>query len=118
MMLTDAVFAQAAPMAGQLDGQQSQLLKALCQTAVVRLEAQLREGLTAEDCGDAFVTAASLYALAAFREAGQADGIAEFRAGDLTIKAENSLSFSRCLQQQAEQLIHPFLKDSFVFLGV
>ena len=118
MMLRDTVFAQAALLAGQLDEQQSQLLQALCQSVVAGLQAQLRDGLTAEDCGEAFVTAASLYALAAFRDAGQNGGIAEFRAGDLTVKQNPPVFSARCLQQQAQALIQPFLKDRFVFLGV
>ena len=118
MMLVEAIFAQAALLAGQLDDRQKQLLNLLCQTVPGCLEARLKDGLTAEDCGTAFITAASLYALAALQEAGQNSNIAEFRAGDLTVKRKDMDISSRCLQHQADQLIRPYCKDSFAFLGV
>jgi len=117
-MMTDLVFAQAALLAGQLEEGQTELLKILCQVAVSSLENRLREGLTAEDCRADFVAAASLFALAALNEAGKTGGLEEFRAGDLTVRRSGMDTSSRCLQQQAELIIHPFLKDSFAFMGV
>ena len=117
-MMTDLVFSQAALLAGQLDERQTELLKVLCQGAVSCLTARLREGLTPEDCKADFVAAASLYALAALNEAGKASDVAEFRAGDLTVKRSGMDTACRCLHRQAELIIQPFLKDSFAFLGV
>ena len=117
-MMTDLVYAQAALLAGPLEERQMRLLKILCQGAVSSLENRLREGLTAESCKADFVAAASLFALAALNEAGQAGNPEEFRAGDLTIKRSGTDTSSRCLQRQAELIIQPFLKDSFAFLGV
>ena len=117
-MMTDLVYAQAARLAGQLEQRQTELLKVLCQAAVLSLENQLRDGLTAENCKADFVAAASLFALAALNEAGQAGTLEEFRAGDLTVKRSGMDTSSRCLQRQAELIIQPFLKDSFAFLGV
>jgi len=117
-MMTDQVFAQAALLAGQLDEQQTELLKVLCQAAVRSLEARLREGLTPDACKADFVAAASLYALSALNEAGGTGGIAEFRAGDLTVKRSGMDPSSRCLQRQAELIMQPFLKDRFAFMGV
>ena len=118
MMLTDQIFAQAALLAGQLDDRQTELLKVLCLSAASSLNNRLRDGLTEEDCKADFVAAASLYALAALNEAGQAGGLEEFRAGDLTVKRSSMDTSSRCLQRQAELIMQPFLKDSFAFLGV
>lgn len=118
MMLTELVFAQAALLTGQLNEQQNKLLQMLCSAACGSLTARLRDGITPEDCKAEFVAAASLYALAALNEAGQADSIEEFRAGDLTIRKNHSDAASRCLYRQAEGMILPFLKDSFVFRGV
>ena len=117
-MITDLVFAQAALLAGQLDGNQTELLKLLCQSAVSSLEARLREGLSVECCKADFVAAASLYALAALNEAGGMGGIAEFKAGDLTVKRSGMDTSSRCLQRQADLIIRPYLVDGFVFQGV
>ena len=118
MMLTDQIFAQAALLTGQLDDRQTELLKVLCLSAASSLNNRLRDGLTEEDCKADFVAAASLYALAALNEAGQAGGLEEFRAGDLTVKRSGMDTSSRCLQRQAELIMQPFLKDSFAFLGV
>ena len=118
MMLTEAVFAQAVLLAGELDSRQAQLLQVLCQGACGSLAARLREGITPEDCKADFVAAASLFALAALQEAGQADGLEEFRAGDLTLRRNHADTPSKCLHRQAELIIMPFLKDSFVFRGV
>lgn len=80
------------------------------------LEERLREGLTAEDCKADFVAAAGLYALSCLNEA--EGGIREFRAGDLTVKKGGGDAASRCLRKQAELIIGPYLRESFVFLGV
>ncbi len=118
MMLTDQVYAQAALLAGQLEVQQSELLRLLCQAAVNSLENRLRDGVTVEDCKADFVASASLFALAALNESRKTTGLEEFRAGDLTIKRSGMDTSSRCLQHQAELIIQPFLKDGFVFQGV
>ena len=117
-MMTDLVFAQAALLAGQLDEQQTELLRLLCQSAAGSLAARLREGLTPESYKADFVAAASLYALAALNEAGGIGGVSEFKAGDLTVKRSGMDTSSRCLQNQADLIIQPFLKDRFTFLGV
>ena len=117
-MMTDLVYAQAALLAGQLEARQAELLKVLCHAAQSSLRNRLRDGLTEEDCKADFVAAASLFALAALNEAGQAGALEEFRAGDLTVKRSSMDTSSRCLQHQAELIIQPFLKDGFVFLGV
>ena len=118
MMLTKQVYAQAALLAGQLEEQQTELLKLLCQGAASSLKQRLRDGITPEDCRADFVAAASLYALAALNEAAGANNLEEFRAGDLTVKRSGMDTSSRCLQRQADLIIQPFLKDRFAFLGV
>lgn len=115
MMLTQQVFAQAVLLAGQLDEQQSDLLRVLCQAAAASLTARLRDGITPEDCKAEFIAAASLYALAALNEAG---AVEEFRAGDLTLKRSGTDTASRCLQRQADQIVAPLMKDRFSFRGV
>ena len=118
MMLTKQVYAQAALLAGQLEEQQTELLKLLCQAAVSGLSSRLRDGMTADDCKADFVAAASLYALAALNEADKSASMEEFKAGDLTVKRSGMDTSSRCLQRQADLIIQPFVKDSFAFLGV
>ena len=119
MMLKMQVYAQAALLAGELDARQQLLLQTLCAAAVSSLASRLRDGITPEFCGGDFVTAASLYALAAWNQA-EAGTVAEFRAGDLTVKQGTASgdTASLSLMQQAEGLLLPYLKDRFAFMGV
>ena len=119
MTLTEQVFAQAALLAGELDGRQTNLLRLLCGASASSLAARLREGLTPEDCKADFIAAASLLALAQLNGVDDAQ-VEEFKAGDLTVKqgSKNRDAASQCLQRQAELMIAPYLKDGFSFRGV
>ena len=118
MTLKEQVFAQAALLAGDLDHTQTDYLNLLCTASTANLTARLRPGLTPDDCKADFVAAASLFALAALNGiSGDAD-IAEFKAGDLTVKRSGADAASRCLQNQAQLMIAPYLQDNFSFMGV
>ena len=118
MTLREQVFAQAALLAGDLDSRQTDLLNVLCAASTASLTARLRDGLTPDDCRADFIAAASLFALAALNGAGETADISEFKAGDLTVKRSSTDAASRCLHNQAELMIAPYLKDRFAFLGV
>lgn len=118
MTLREQVFAQAALLAGELDHRQTDWLNLLCAASTANLTARLRTGLTPEDCKADFVAAASLFALAALNGVDSNADVAEFKAGDLTVKRSGTDAASRCLQNQAELMIAPYLKDSFTFVGV
>lgn len=115
MTLTEQVYAQALVLAGDLEAQQEALLKILCQGATSSLTAQLREGLTPEDCKADFVAAASLLALANLNSADPMQ-VSQFQAGDFSVRYQDTAS--QCLHRQAELVIAPYLKDRFTFLGV
>ena len=120
MMLSGQVYAQAALLAGELDGRQQALLRVKCHAAASSLASRLREGRTPENCKADFIAAASLYALAALGSVEEDVQVEEFRAGDLTLKQGGASrdAASRCLEKQAEMVIGPYLKDSFAFMGV
>ena len=120
MTLTEQVFAQAVLLAGELDERQRDLLSLLCIAATTSLAARLREGMTPDDCRADFVAAASLFALAAMNEADEKMAVEEFKAGDLTVKQSANArdAASRCLYNQAELMIMPYMKDRFAFTGV
>ena len=118
MMVENLVFAQAALLAGELDGHHQALLRVLCQGAVAVLGSRLREGLTPEDCKADFVAAASLFALSALSSADDRSAIEMFQAGDLSIRHRGGDAASNCLRNQAELMIAPYLKDYFTFMGV
>ena len=116
-MMREQVYARALLMAGDLDGHRQELLGVLCAANAAALEARLRSGLTPEDCREEFITAAGLSALAdmdGFEE------VAEFKAGDLTVKTgqQDGEQRAESLRHQAESLMAPYLKDRFVFVGV
>ena len=114
-MLSEQVYEQAALLASPLEEKQEKLLMLLCQSVVCALRTRLREGMTEEDCRAEFVASASLLALADLQEAEQLGTMAEFRAGDLTVKNREAGSATRCLRNQAELIMAPFLKDTFAF---
>ena len=118
MTLREQVFAQAALLAGELEDDQKHMLDALCGASTARLSARLREGLTPEDLKADFVAAASLFALAALNEVTTDGRVEQIAAGDLTVRREGGDAASRCLYNQAELIIAPYLKDWFTFLGV
>ncbi len=118
MTLKEQVFAQAALLAGQLEGSRLEMLDVLCTASVASLTARLRPGLTPEDCKADFVAAASLYALAALNEVGDTDRLEEISAGDLTLRKSSADAAANCLRNQAEIMIVPYLKDRFSFRGV
>ena len=115
-MIRDQVFARALVLAGDLDGRQQERLQVLCGAAMDILEARLRDGMAPEDCREAFVTAAGLQALEMLESFGE---VSEFRAGDLTVKLKEDREGRRQgLRHQAEELMRPYLKDTFLFTGV
>ena len=118
MTLREQVFAQAALLAGELDDRQTQLLTVLCEASTSSLTSRLREGLSPDDCKADFVAAASLFALAALNSIDSSVDVSEFKAGDLTVKRSGTDAASRCLQNQAELMIAPYLQDRFHFAGV
>ena len=119
MMLTQQVYAQAALLAGQLEGSQADMLRALCAAATVSLTARLREGLQPEDCKADFIAAASLFALAALNSVKDGTALEQITAGDLTIRKSSTADpASNVLRHQAELMIAPYLKDRFCFRGV
>lgn len=120
MTLKEQVFAQAALLAGDLEGRQADLLRVLCAASTASLTARLKDGLTPDDCKADFVAAASLFALASLNSVDEHVKVEEFKAGDLTVKqsASSKDTASRCLHHQAELMISPYLKDRFSFRGV
>ena len=120
MTLKEQVFAQAALLAGQLEGSRLEMLDVLCTASVASLTARLRPGLTPEDCKADFIAAASLFALASINGMDDVAQVEQFKAGDLTMNmAKGSRdAASNCLRNQAELMIAPYLKDRFSFRGV
>jgi hypothetical protein len=98
-----------------LSGGEEELLERLCRAACLRLDSRLRDGVTAGDCADAYVTAAVWLALAGL--SAQSGRVSRFSAGDLTV--EKGAGTASELEQQAWKLMAPYVRDEdFVFRGV
>ena len=86
------------------------LLAALCAVAEDAWLARLREGVAAEDCGEALPCAAAFTA-AADLAAGR--GVASFSAGDISVRLEGGgerAGRAESLRQAAERLMEPFVR--------
>ena len=87
------------------------LLEPLCAAAEGSWLARLREGVAAEDCGDAFLCAAAFTA-AADLAAGEG-GAASFSAGDVSVNLGGGADRAKRaenLRQAAERLMEPFVR--------
>ena len=82
------------------------------------LDRGLRDGLTVEDCGEAYPLAAAWIALEWLRDSRGMDGVTYLSAGDMTVRREGS-GDNGSLSRKAMELMNPFLRDDgFVFRGV
>ena len=99
-------------------GQDETVLQILCESACRMLDGRLKDGLTAEDCGDAYPLAAAWIALDWLRGSQGMDGVTYLSAGDLTVRREGG-GDAGALSQRAYEIMKPFLRDDgFVFRGV
>ena len=81
----------------------------------------LRDGVTAEDCGQAYVLGCAWLALAAMAANGVGSAPLKFTAGEVSVQEENGDGAQRAsaLRLQAETVLGPYLKDrGFLFQGV
>lgn len=91
----------------------AEALDTLCDAACRKLDGMLMDGVTAEDCAEAYLPAAA-WLVMEWLQGGQ--GITSLSAGDMTVHMDGK---GGRLEQQAMELMAPWLKDkSFVFLGV
>ena len=98
------------------EGQDEDVLRTLCQNACDMLDRRLRDGLTAEKCGEAYLLAAAWIALDWLRGSQGMDGVTYLSAGDMTVRREGD---GGTLPRKAMELMSPFLRDvGFVFRGV
>ena len=114
---TVLTLARAVSGAGEQD---EVLLETLCRAAEAYWRGRLRQGVTAEDCGEAFPCAAAFTA-AADLAAGQDGGIESFTAGSVSVKGggESAARRAESLRRSAEERMAPFAsRGDFAFQGV
>ena len=118
MALAEQVYAQSLLLAGELEPRQEVLLQGFSAAAERRLRGKLRPGVAAEDCGENFIMAAALYALAMLLRAGGDADVASFSVGDISVSRRDGESGAQRLTAQADGLLAGYLADSLSFRGV
>ena len=118
----ETILTLAQTVSGARDTEAS-LLELLCTAQEQAWSERLREGITTEDCRDAYCCACAFSAVAGLltgRSAG--DGVASFQAGEISVRkssAKETASAMKSLQEQAERLMAPYVaEDTFCFRGV
>lgn len=105
------------------DESELELLEMLCGVQETLLEGRLKDGVSKEACGDAFLCAAAFLTAAAL-ESARAGGeeASSLRAGDLTVTKRSSGESGKrldALRAQAWALMRPYTQDgAFCFFGV
>ena len=120
--MTEEILALAATLSQPAE-EQRELLRLLCTAAQRELTAKLKEGCTAEECGESFLCAAALLAAANFHSVTAAGGDAvSFAAGSVSVNTGGSSEQAKraaLLRRQAKRLLAGWLKDDgFAFRGV
>ena len=93
------------------------VLRTVCAGARAALERRLKDGVTAEQCGEAFPLAAAWLAMDWLRGGGGMDGITALSAGDISVRRDGSGGSGR-LAERALAVMAPFLRDEdFAFRG-
>lgn len=97
---------------------QEELLRPLIEAVKVRLEGQLKVGVSPVDCGSAFPLAVAMMAMDGLEGAIGGDRVASFTAGEVTVRKQ-SAGQGRSLSDQARRLLAPWLVETgFAFQGV
>lgn len=119
--MQERILALAIGIVGASENEQ-QLLEALCIAAETAWVARLREGIAAEDCGEAFCCAVAFTAAADYIIGRSGNGVASFTAGEISIKGKDGSDGTiqaAALRQTAERLMTPYTEEkAFCFRGV
>ncbi|MDE7260465.1 MAG: hypothetical protein K2N78_00125 [Oscillospiraceae bacterium] len=97
------------------------LLAALCTAAIDEVTRKLRPGLTAADCGDAFLCAAAMTAAAGLMSCRSSGDVEQFSAGDVSLRSGSggdSCKAASMLRHAAEMMESYWADGSFAFTEV
>lgn len=104
------------------EGADETLLAPLCAAAEQAWLARLREGVAAEDCGEALPCAAAFTAAADLAAGRSGGSVSAFTAGDISVKgrgAAEAAALAQGLRRTAEELMAPYAEaEDFCFKGV
>lgn len=119
--MREKILALAMGIAGAAEEDET-LLEALCGAAEAAWMARLKEGVSAETCGEAFCCAAAFTAAADFAISQGSDRVSSFTAGEISVKSRegsDASAMAAALRQTAERLMAPYAEaENFAFKGV
>lgn len=118
MSILQQVQLRARLMSRELTEGEQPLLEAAAMAAMAELTQNLLENVSPEDCGDNFITAAAMLALANMSQMGDGTGVEHLKVGDLTVSRHSGSTAASCLRFQAFVLMGPNLKPGVAFMGV
>ena len=98
------------------------LLEALCSAAIDAITRRLRPGVTAEDCGEAFLCAAAMTAAAGLMSCRSSGDVEQFSAGDVSLRVGgggDSCKAASAMRRHAAGMMEPYwADDDFAFAEV
>lgn len=104
---------------GRVSPEEEELLVTLSEAAGRELSGRLREGVSPEDCPEAFALAGAWYVLAGLEVSRSAGQVQSFSAGDVTVHGGGGEDKAKLLRQQAERVLSGWTRDDrFLFFGV
>lgn len=116
MSMTERVMELVQVLAGT--GQDKEMVRTLCGSVCRMLDRRLKDGLTAEDCGEDYPLAAAWLVTEWLRDGRGLEGVTALSAGDISVRREGSGDSGK-LAQRAFRLMAPYLRDDeFVFRGM
>lgn len=119
--MQENILALAMGIAGANE-EERELLSALCTAEEAAWNARLKEGTTAEDCGEAFACAVAFSAAADFLASRGGGNVESFTAGEISVKTGSGSGGSAqaaALRKSAERLMAPYaMAEDFCFKGV
>lgn len=119
--MAERILELACGITGVSDAENS-LLEALCHAAETAWMSRLKSGITAEDCGEAFLCAVAFTAAADYVVSRGGDDVASFTAGEISIRKKGGSdgeTQANALRKTAERLMVPYaVAENFAFKGV
>lgn len=111
------ILSLAARLAGEAADET--VLSALCDAAAAEIEARLKDGVSLNELGSTYVTAAGVLALSMYCAVGDPEHIRGFRAGDVSVELGDGAVSADKLRELAETMLAGSLRDrGFGFRGV
>lgn len=110
---------ELARILGQVTPDEEDVLAALCGATRQELTGLLREGVTPEDCPEAFALAGAWLALSGLEVSREAARPESFTAGDVTVRSGGAAEKANLLREQAIRILSGWTRDDrFLFYGV